>query len=133
MIRFRLACLMILAALPPLLGCAGSKPTLPTSKDKVEEVRDMLKTVQADKARPPSKTADLAAVDAYLPTAGTDLRSGELVYVWAAGLSNDPISSSKGVAYEKKVASEGGWVLMQDGTVKPMTADEFRSAPKAGK
>ena len=48
MTRFRLACLMFLAALPPLLGCGESKPALPTSQGKLEEVREMLKTVQAD-------------------------------------------------------------------------------------
>jgi hypothetical protein len=37
------------------------------------------------------------------------------------------------VAYEKKVPTEGGHVLLQDGTVKQMTAAEFQSAPKAKK
>jgi len=124
---------MFLAALPPLLGCGESKPALPTSQGKLEEVREMLKTVQADKAKPPAKPADLGAVDPYLPTAGADLRSGEIVYVWGASLSSDPSGSSKVIAHEKKAPSEGGWVLMQDGKVKQMTADEFRSAPKASR
>jgi hypothetical protein len=37
------------------------------------------------------------------------------------------------LAYETEVPEKGGAVLMQDGTVKTMTADEFKSAPKAGK
>ena len=35
------------------------------------------------------------------------------------------------LAHEADVAAKGGYVLMQDGTVKKMTAAEFQSAPKA--
>ncbi len=37
------------------------------------------------------------------------------------------------LAYRKTVPEQGGQVLMQDGwTIKSMTADEFKAAPKAG-
>jgi hypothetical protein len=36
------------------------------------------------------------------------------------------------LAYEKKVPQEGGKVLMLNRTIKTMTADAFKSAPKAG-
>ena len=35
------------------------------------------------------------------------------------------------LAHEKKVPESGGYVLMQDGTVKEMSASEFGSAKKA--
>ena len=37
------------------------------------------------------------------------------------------------LAYEKQVPDSGGNVLMLDRSVKKMTADEFKSAKKAGK
>jgi hypothetical protein len=37
------------------------------------------------------------------------------------------------VAYQKGVPTDGGFVLLSAGTVKKMTADEFSTAPKAGK
>jgi hypothetical protein len=113
-------------------GCGGGPQSSgPSSaKDKLEEVAQMLKTVAADKQGPPAKPADLAAVDPYLPTSASDLRSGELVYLWGATLSP---GGTAVVAYEKKAPTDGGWVLLQDGTVKQMTAQDFQAAPKAGK
>lgn len=37
------------------------------------------------------------------------------------------------LAYGKEVPESGGYVLLLDRTVKKMTAEEFRAAPKAGK
>ena len=34
------------------------------------------------------------------------------------------------LAYHKDVPEKGGEVLMQDGTAKKMTAEEFQAAPK---
>jgi hypothetical protein len=42
-------------------------------------------------------------------------------------------SSSEVLAYQKDVPQSGGKVLMLDRTVKSMTAEEFKSAKKAGK
>jgi hypothetical protein len=98
----------------------------------LEEIGQMLKTVQVDGTRPPARVADLAAVEPMVPLAAQDLRSGDIVYFWGAGLSSGGNASSTVMAHEKKVPAEGGWVLMQDGTVKRMSADEFRSA-KAGR
>src|SRR5262245_61535467 len=114
-------------------GCSGSGKTVyvPTEKDKLQEIAQMLRTVEADKTRPPARLADLGAVEPMLPLSAQDLRSGAIVYVWGARLSSGGDASSAVLAYEKKAPAEGGWVLMQDGTVKKMTAAEFGAAPKA--
>ena len=52
-----------------------------------------------------------------------------LVY-WGAGLSDGPDAASTVLAYQKDVPEKGGEVLMQDGTPKKMTADEFKAARK---
>ena len=50
------------------------------------------------------------------------------MYVWGA----EYVAGSKKVAaYEKKATTEGGWVLLQDGTLQEMTASELAAAPRA--
>jgi hypothetical protein len=97
-------------------------------KGALQEVADMLRTVANEGKKPPAKMSDLEPVDPYLPTAGAKIRNGELVYVWGAGLAS---GGTQVIAYEKKAETEGGWVLLQDGTVKKMSASEFQSAAKA--
>jgi hypothetical protein len=117
------------------VGCGvGGKNTFdPTAKDKLEEIGQMLKTAQATNMKLPARLAELDSVEPLAPMAAQEIRSGEIVYIWGAGLSTSPNASSSVIAHEKKVPSEGGWALMQNGTVKRMTADEFRSAPKASR
>jgi len=42
-------------------------------------------------------------------------------------------SSNTVLAYDKDVPTKGGLVLFGDGSVKKLTAGEFKKAPKAGK
>jgi hypothetical protein len=69
-------------------------------------------------------------MEPMIPLAGPAIRSGDIVYYWGAGYVD---GGDKVVAYEKKVPTEGGFVLLQDGKVKEMSASEFQSAPKAKK
>ena len=58
------------------------------------------------------------------------INSNEIVYIYGTGFE---AGSNKVVAYDKQAETAGGLVLLQDGTVKQMTADEFKAAPKGGK
>jgi hypothetical protein len=113
-------------------GCGDSKDTAGAlaveGKSALQEVADMLKLVSDEGKKPPARMADLESVEGYLPTAGGKIRSGELVYLWGAGYVS---GGTQVVAYEKKAPDEGGYVLLQDGTVKNMSATEFKSAAKA--
>ena len=114
-------------------GCGGETKQdsgQPSPKEKLEEVKQMLETVAADRQKPPSRMADLEAVEPMLPRTAIDIRKGDLVYLWGASLTQ---GGTAVVAYEKKAPTEGGWVLLQDGTVKQMSASEFQAAPKASK
>lgn len=123
-------------ALPFLMstpGCSGGSKTTfdPTGKHKMEEVAQMLALVKNENAKPPGGINDLERVEPMVPLSATDLRSGEIIYSWGAGLSSEGNASNTVIAYEKKTPTDGGWVLMQDGKAKQMTADEFKAAPKA--
>jgi hypothetical protein len=131
----RLCAPVIVGLLVGCLGCGeGGRTTFdPTGKDKLEEISQMLRTVQADRMKPPARVAELERVEPMIPLSVQDLRSGEIVYVWGASLSSNPEASNTVIAHEKKAASEGGWVLLQDGKVKQMSADTFRSSSRAGR
>lgn len=97
----------------------------------MEEIAHMLDVVKSDNQKPPSGLNDLDRVEPLIPLTASELRSGDVVYVWGARVSNEANASNTVIAYEKKAATDGGWVLMQDGKAKQMTADEFKAAPKA--
>jgi hypothetical protein len=133
MMRTCAACVVGVGLLVSTSGCGGGDAVNtgdPTAKGKLEEFKAMLETVAVDRQKPPSRMAEFGAVEPMLPVAGEAFRKGELVYVWGTTLSP---GGTGVVAYEKNAPTEGGWVLIQDGTVKQMTAEEFKAAPKAAK
>ena len=76
--------------------------------------------------------AELTKYQMGWPSGYKSVKEGTIIVVWGAPLQEGV--TDKVLAYEKQVAESGGFVLMQDGkTVKKMTADEFKAAPKAGK
>ena len=49
-----------------------------------------------------------------------------------SSIKNRPAGTAKTIlAYEKDVPASGGLVLMAEGSVRSMTADEFKKTPKA--
>ena len=115
-------------------GCKGNRGVrtgVPAElgANGLEELAGVYKYLAQNKEPAPKKLEDLAEREAALPTAWAKLQSGEYVVAWGAGYS----SSGGGavLAYEKNVPDSGGLVLMQDGTVKEMTAAQFKTAPKA--
>jgi hypothetical protein len=118
-----------------LAGCSDqqSKPTTygPTGKDMLLDLAEFIKWYPKEHKRVPSQAAELAAVEPLYPTAHLGVVSKQIVYLWGVGLSSGGPAGDTVLAYEKDVEAKGGWVLMQDGTVKEMTPDQFKSAPKA--
>jgi hypothetical protein len=78
--------------------------------------------------KPPSQLSDLTEnYDVIYPTTIKALKAGNYVVVW--GISDR--DGNKVLAYEKDVPAQGGEVLMSDGSVKTMTADEFKAKKPA--
>jgi hypothetical protein len=110
-----------------LAGCGDSKNATVGSdaKDPLKDLGEMLKSLSEEKRKPPSKLSELESVEPLIPLAGPKIRSGEIVYVWGTEYA---AGGNKIAAYEKKAATEGGWILLQNGTVKQVTVDEFNAA-----
>jgi len=126
----RAAILVALIGLSLTAGCTSSatRPVNEEHKDALKELGELLKALNDEGTKPPANLAALEPVEPRIPLAGPAIRNGEIVYLWGA----EYLSGGKQVvAYEKKAPTEGGLVLLQDGTVKEMSAAEFGSAAKA--
>jgi hypothetical protein len=126
-----LALLASLALAAP--GCGGPPGTRPAEENAradlaLDEVGSFLQMQHKGGKPAPKSIKDLAPMENGFPQAYTALKSGELVAYW--GVDFDPSDSTTVVAYEKAVPEAGGRVLMRDGSLKSMTADEFKAATK---
>jgi hypothetical protein len=133
-----LALVSVVGLLP---GCGSGTPTPATGADRKENVenmsfdqlKQMLELWKGDGGgKPPAKVADLAKYEKIHPLAVRKLKTGEIVFFYGAPVQDS--ASNTVLAYEKQAPESGGYVLMGDGTtIKKMTADDFKSANKAGK
>ncbi len=131
-------CLTTLALCGLLVGCSGNArtdgATSPTTNDALVEVGGMIRNYSSETGKGPTKQADLARQQQEYPFGWQALTAGEVVVVWGATVAGEGGGGGTGVvAYLKGVPESGGLVFLENGTVKPMTADEFKAAPKAGK
>jgi hypothetical protein len=129
----------VLVALAPLalfvLGCGKSdQKTGDTESQRIQSdltgIYDLYTMYAKTNQKPPQRTTDLTTKEqqAIAPAATRALTSDEYVIVWGADLASKDAAV---LAYQKAAPNEGGWVLLRDGTVKQMTVDEFKAAPKA--
>ena len=118
-----------------VVGCggggagAGSGPAGPTPQ-VMAEVAELLGAYSGSNKNPPTKAADFIRYEAMASDAVRFIQNGDIVYAWGNAIKP---GSTAVLAYPKDAAEKGGPVLLQDGTVKSMTAAEFATAPKAVK
>jgi hypothetical protein len=123
---------VLLAGCATLSGCgAGPESTASVdagAKAALEDLGQGLQLLSEQKEKPPARLEAFASLEPLIPVAASSIRDGSVVYLWGAAFSP---SGEKVVAYEKKTPTEGGLVLLENGTVREMTAEEFKAAPKA--
>ena len=90
----------------------------------------MFHLYQKGQKPPPKGPSDLLPMQRMFPAAVDSIRNKEVLVYWGVGISEAPEAASTVLAYHKDVPEKGGEVLMQDGTAKKMTAEEFEAAPK---
>jgi len=114
-----------------LLGCAGCASEAIVDepiRQGMEDFREFLKYLPTDGKKPPRKLSEFIPLEPIAPVAAEYVINGQLVYVWGSDLVE---GGNRIVAYEKGVETNGGWVLIENGEVKKMTAEEFKSSSKA--
>ena len=134
MIRsFALLVPLALAATLLLSGCGrrGSAATGPigVAENGMKELAQVYEYMAANNEPIPRRLEDLDEHEATMPVAYAKIQSGDYVVIWGVGLNRG--GGHVVLAYEKDAATSGGLVLMQDGSVKTLSAAEFQAAPKA--
>lgn len=134
---YRILCLTLL--LPPLAGCGptGASSTAdPSEAAALQQAGEMLREFQLSTGSPPQTLKQLQSNAGATPGGFERLRSSGIVVVWGAPLPDtkeEPGGSPDEdvLAYGKDAPEKGGPVLLLNRTIKTMTADEFKAAPKA--
>jgi hypothetical protein len=115
-------------------GCgSGNNPPKAASEEdvrrlKLEEVWGMYKLHQEEQKRPPAAAGDLKRYQNGFISGFEALQSGLVVVRWGATV---PGPGTEVFAFVKDAPTSGGQVLMADGSIQRMTADEFKAAPQA--
>jgi hypothetical protein len=114
-------------------GCTSEPPPPPppSAEEGLKELVNVYRYIEYSKLPPPRKSEDFGDYWDSMPTASDRIKQGEYIVAWGVGRSTSPGAASQILVYEKKAPTEGGAVLLRDGTVKQMTAEEFNAAPKA--
>jgi hypothetical protein len=122
--------LLVFTVLPVLAtGCGGSRTTVSPQHTILNQIHEIYGLYIKRHNKAPSQMSDLAKTEyeGSHPGAVTALKKGTYEVVWGVN-SKD---SGTVLAYEKDASTKGGAVLMADGTIKNMTADELKAAKKS--
>jgi hypothetical protein len=126
----KVGALLLFAVLPVLtVGCGGGSRTQSPQHTILQEIHSMYGLYIKHHQKAPKQLSDLANKEneGIHPGAVAALKKKRYEVVWGVN-SKD---SGTVLAYEKDVPTKGGPVLMADGAVREMTAEEFRSAKKS--
>jgi phage/plasmid-associated DNA primase len=111
-------------------GCKGStpeaEPKLQKAKSELTEIYEIYQAYTKQNQQPPKQLSDLKKkeFEGIYPVGSQALQKGTYVAVYGiAGKDSGTV-----LAYEKDTPTSGGAVIMADGTVKTMSADEFKAA-----
>jgi len=118
-----------------LAGCGGVTEIHSIASDErgLKELGRVYRDFATKRKRGPKNLKELNIKGQQYPIAVGMIKSGDLVVQWGAPLSPEGKAANAILAYVKTVPERGGNVLMQDSmTINKMTADEFKTAPKAG-
>lgn len=114
------------------VGCSkgGPETVSPPQSEVLTDVAGLLRDYTAQYNKGPAKLTDTAKNEPLYSRGYRAVKSGEVIVVWGAPMPAEGGGTGV-IAYEKKAETEGGIVLLQNGELQEMTAEEFRAAPKA--
>jgi len=129
LLRFSCSLLLALA-----VGCGSSERIVPPEQPREQLALTELSSLLRIFPKPPTKVDDFKLHQEAYPNACEAVRNGSVVVIWGVTMPGEG-EMGKGttdiVAYEKSAPTQGGFVLLHNGQVKKLSADEFNAAKKA--
>jgi hypothetical protein len=113
-------------------GTSAPPETPHPHETELRQIWLMYRGGKANQGQIPARLADFKKYQQMYADGYRALEHGECVVFWGLDLGKAADGAAI-VAYEKTTPQKGGSVVLADGTVKEMTAEEFRAAPKPGK
>jgi hypothetical protein len=119
-----------------LIGCSrsgGIGPDMAPSQASLQELADLLRSIEGTLGRPPAKVADLSKMEAHFSVAYRAVVDGDIIVLWGTKMKGEGDSGSsedKLIAYEKATPTDGGFILLNSGVVKKVSANDFGGLPK---
>lgn len=123
--------LLLLIGLLPACGSNPANDPDATGRQELEDIGQAYRQYLHEKKRAPSGPRDLRSYEPGFATLSQALQSGQYVVVWKANPALTPDAKGTVLAYHKSVPEQGGLVLMLDGQVHRLSAEEFKAAPRA--
>ena len=122
-------------------GCGPGSQTItenPAEGAALSDIGEAYRTFTIINKRPPAQLNDFTPLEMACPSGVRAMKKGEVVVRWGATLPDigeEPgkVPAPEILAMSRTSPNKGGYVLLLDRTIKKMTADEFKAAPKAGK
>jgi hypothetical protein len=116
-----------------LFGC-GKNPE-PVVEDgfansQLQDIWGFYQLHIAETKKPPTNLADVDKYATGFATGYDAVKAGDYVVHWGTSVG-ETANPSAILAYAKAAPTEGGLVLLCDGTIKKMTAEECKSGIKA--
>ncbi len=117
-----------------MLGCGGAPKggDMGQAPAELREVNDLLRQAGASAGKTPGKMSDLDKAKDNFVMGHAAVKSGKVVVIWNTPFAGegDVGKNEVPVAYEKDVPTSGGFVLLSAGSIKKMSADQFKAAKK---
>lgn len=129
-LRFSAACVVVGLS----VGIAGAAPGDARTTNDLKQIGLAYYNYHDSFNKGPAKAEDLAEFLENDKRLIGLLKDENIVFFFGVGIAQMTAGTSNTVlAYVKEVPDKGGLVLMGDGSIKKLSADEFAKATKAGK
>lgn len=111
------------------MGCSPTPEAAPEVElTPVEQVGQILRTCREMGKPAPKTPKDAEKIPGASPGALEALKSGEVVIYW--GVNLDEHGGTTLIGHEKDAPEQGGRVILGDGTVVELDADQIRELPR---
>ena len=98
-------------------------------KDELTDIYECYTEYVKNHQRSPQQLSDFKKYDAIHPLGTRVLREGKYIAVWGVAGKDAGVV----IAYAKDAPTQGGLVVMADGSIKTLSADQIQAAIKPAK